>query len=170
MALALAGARVVASDYESIPLKLIEYAAKHLNPGDSEKKDQGQPHASISYMLLDMRDYETPLPAADLVVAADIMYEPRTGKAMARRAVEALKRGSKVLVGDSPGRPGRQTFLEELKLLGVSDAHFVDTVGFTCAGPRHDLICGKNSTSVSAVRQELEVAVLELDPSIHLPR
>lgn len=171
MALALAGTKkIIASDYESIPLKLLEYAAMNLNPTSYKETSQQQPHCAISYQLLDMRDYDTPLPSADLVVAADIMYEPKTGKAMAKRAVEALKRGSSVLIGDSPGRPGRQAFLEELKHLGITDAAFVDTVGYTCSGPRHELICGKDSTSVSAVRQEMEVAVMELNPNIHLPK
>ena len=178
MALALAGTkRIIASDYESIPLKLLEYAALNLNPTTTtiirqtaKETPQQQPLSSISYQLLDIRDYDTPLPRADLVVAADTMYEPKTGKAMAKRAVEALKRGSSVLVGDSPGRPGRQAFLDELKHLGITNAAFVDTIGYTCSGPRHELICGKDSTSVSAVRQEMEVAVMELIPCIHLPK
>lgn len=155
LALSLAGAKsVIATDYEDIPLRLLEYAANHLN--DEEGR--------IQYQLLDMRDYGSPLPKADLVVAADIMYEPKTGVAMAKRAVEAMKAGARVLVGDSPGRPGRQAFLEELKRLGVIDATFVDAIGFTCSGERHELICGKNSTSVSKEPQELVVALMELHP------
>ena len=165
LALSLAGTKqVIASDYETIPLALLEYAAINLNP-----MEEPQEH-SISYQLLDMRDYDSKLPPADLVVAADIMYEPKTGVAMAQRAVEALKRGSGVLVGDSPGRPGRQAFLDELKRLGVTNAAFVDTIGYTVSGPRHELICGKNSTSVSDTPQEMKVAVMELDPHVHLPK
>lgn len=160
LALSLAGAkRVIATDYEEIPLRLMEYAAKNLNGVTGQ----------IEYSLLDMRDYESKLPTADLVVAADIMYEPKTGIAMAKRAVEALKLGAKVLVGDSPGRPGRKAFLEELELLGVVKAAFVDTVGYTCSGERHELICGKGSTSVSKKPEELMVAIMELDPKVHLP-
>jgi len=171
LALSLAGAKhVIATDYETIPLKLMEYSARYLNPKIVSTNTclQIEDH-SISYQLLDMRDYSSPLPAADVVVATDIMYEPKTGTAMARRAVEALQRGSTVLVGDSPGRPGRQAFLEELKRLGVQDFAFVDTIGFTCSGPRHELICGKGSTSVSNNPQGMKVAVMQLDPNCHFP-
>lgn len=116
---------------------------------------------------LDMCDFDTLLPMADVVVAADVMYEPNTGSAVARRAVEALQRGSRVLVGDSPGRAGRPAFLKELKRLGVSAeaAKFVDAVGRTCSGPRHELICGKGSMSVSKTPQELAVAIVDLNPT-----
>ena len=103
-----------------------------------------------------------PLPPADLVVAADIMYEPVTGRAMARRAVEALQGGSRVLVGDSPGRAGRPAFLQELNELGVK-GEFVAVSGRTCSGDRHGLICGKDSSSVSESPKEMQVDVLDLD-------
>lgn len=118
---------------------------------------------------MDITDFDTPLPPADIVVAADIMYEPITGRAMAQRALEALKRGSRVLVGDSPGRAGRPAFLKALAELGITEATFVNTVGQTCSGPRNDLICGKDSMSVSAAPQDLEVAIMDLDPSTYLP-
>ena len=117
-----------------------------------------------------------------LLVAADIMYEPTTGRAMARRVGEALRLGFRVVIGDSPGRAGRPAFLEELKqLLNNVPEHYLefrDVVGRTCVGERHDLICGENSTSVTrpstgsfddytnADYRELSVAILDLDPSI----
>jgi len=109
-------ARVIATDYEDIPLRLLEHADAFLNDDDNDD-DGGDPSKvgklqKIETRLLDLCDHEThPLPDADIVVAADIMYEPVTGRAMARRAVEALKRGSRVLIGDSPGRAGRPAFL-----------------------------------------------------------
>lgn len=147
---------VLATDYEAIPLELLKYADAKLN---SKTKVQ------IETGLFDLCDESTALPQADLVVAADIMYEPKTGRAMARRAIEALQRGSRVLVGDSPGRAGRPAFLATLKESGVVNAEFVETVGRTCIGPRHDLICGKESLSVSEMPQELAVAILDLDPA-----
>ena len=51
-----------------------------------------------------------PLPEADDVVIADLLYEPLLAAAVARRALEAWKRGSRVVVGD-PDRAGRQDFL-----------------------------------------------------------
>jgi predicted nicotinamide N-methyase len=154
IAAALGGAKVLATDYEPLALTLTQYAAEQFH------------NLSIETKLLDMCDSDTLLPMADLVVAADIMYEPKTGVAMAHRAVEALRQGSRVIVGDSPGRPGRPAFLQALKDLGVSGATFFDTVGRTCSGPRHELICGKDSTSVSDTPQELPVAIMDLNPSM----
>jgi hypothetical protein len=93
------------------------------------------------------------------------MYEPLTGRAMAKRVWEALQRSSRILVGDSPGRAGRPAFMEELLCLGVTNAQFVDMVGQTCTGPRHELICGKGSKSVSRFPEDLVVAIMDLDPS-----
>lgn len=172
---AMAGAsRVIATDYEPIPLTLLEYAAQQLNPPPSLNNDNhnnnNNPRLTniIQTSLLDICDYDTPLPNAGIVVAADIMYEPFTGKAMAQRTYEALKRKSRVIVGDSPGRPGRPAFLKELERLGVTGPSvvFVEKVGRTCSGERHDLICGKNSRSVSEVPQDLEVAVMDLIPDL----
>jgi predicted nicotinamide N-methyase len=154
IAAAVGGATVVATDYETFALELTDYAARTFH------------NLEIRCQILDMCDYETPLPPADLVVAADIMYEPKTGIAMAHRTVEALKRGSRVIVGDSPGRPGRPAFLAKLKELGVVGAEFHETVGRTCSGPRHELICGKGSTSVSETPQDLSVALLDLNPTM----
>ena len=158
IAASLAGAGfVLATDYEEIPLKLLRYAAKN-NGVDSV----------IETAHFDLCGKE-PLPEADILVAADIMYEPATGIAMAARAVEGLRAGMKVWIGDSPGRAGRPAFLQELRRLGVFSAAFVDVVGSTVTGKRHDLICGKGSTSVSEHPQPLTIAIMELDPSSNLP-
>lgn len=184
MAACAGGARhVLATDYESIPLQLLQYAATHLNPNikfssggseiNSESESDNNSKSSngvvLECKLLDMCDTKTVLPYADWVVAADIMYEPATGRAMAVRALEALQNGSRVLIGDSPGRAGRPAFLKELERLGVKGAAFVDTVGSTVTGERHELICGKGSTTVSREPQELTVAIMELNPKLHLP-
>ena len=162
IAASLGGAsRVLATDYESVPLRLLQHAATHLNPTTTTNESA----TLISTAILDMSDHDaSPLPKADLVVAADVMYMPSTGRAMARRAVEALKRGSRVLVGDSPGRPGRPAFLEELDKLGVM-GEFVQVTGRTCCGERHDLICGDKSKSVSESPKEMAVDILDLDPT-----
>ena len=98
------------------------------------------------------------------------MYEPKTGRAMAHRTAEALKRGSRVIIGCSPGRPGRPAFHEELlKIMPGIDAKFIDMLGTTCSGPRHELICGKGSTSVSEKPKMLSVALMDLDPRKCLP-
>jgi predicted nicotinamide N-methyase len=182
MAACAGGARhVLATDYERIPLQLLQYAATNLNPNISFSSDDtdsdsnsrsnngGAEGVVLECKLLDMCDTKTVLPYADWVVAADIMYEPATGRAMAVRALEALQNGSRVLIGDSPGRAGRPAFLQELERLGVKGAAFVDTVGSTVTGERHELICGKGSTTNSREPQELTVAIMELDPKLHLP-
>ena len=70
-------------------------------------------------------------------------------------------------MGDSPGRAGRPAFLKTLHELGIDESvDFEETIGKTCSGPRHDLICGKGSTSVSETPQELSVALLDLKPSM----
>lgn len=161
---ALAAARggyqhVVATDYESVPLSLLGYGACHLN-GDVDLS------SIIAREMLNICDFSVPLPEADLVVAADIMYEPATGRAVARRVVEALSRGSRVVIGCSPGRPGRPAFLEELReIVPGIQADFVDAEGTTCSGERHNLICGEGSTSVSAQPKLLMVKVMDLCPS-----
>lgn len=160
IAAALGGAKkVIATDYEPLALKLTSYAAETFHSISS---------TTIETKILDMCDYDQPLPKVDLVVAADIMYEPKTGVAMAHRAVEALKNGSRVIVGDSPGRPGRPAFMKALEELGIEDAYFEETIGRTCTGPRHNLICGENSTSVSETPQDLSVAIMDLRPDMLL--
>ena len=156
LALAQAGAkRVLATDYEPLALAMTEYAAKTFE------------NVEIETQLFDLCDFKTPLPKDfDMVVAADIMYEPKTGSAMAHRVVEALQNNCTVIVGDSPGRAGRPMFLQTLKEFGIKEATFQDMVGRTCSGPRHDLICGKDSKSVSETPQELPVAIMHLEPSV----
>ena len=120
----------------------------------------------------DICDKSMKLPFADIIVAADIMYEPKTGKAMAMRAVEALKQNSTIIIADSPGRPGRINFLNELKDAYGINNEFVDYSGLKCVGYRNDLICGKNSTSMSSsndnksVEAGLDIAIMDLDPNI----
>lgn len=180
ISIAAAGAkRVLATDYEPLALALTRYAAESMN--NNNKIDQGCNVGSsnniksnsissrIETQLLDMCDTKQKyLPLRekkiDIVLAADVLYEPKTGKALAHRVVEALRHNCRVIVGDSPGRPGRPEFLNTLKSLGVEGAAFQEMVGFTCLGPRHELICGKGSTSVSEQTTELPIAILDLKP------
>ena len=64
------------------------------------------------------------LPAADVVVFADLLYEAELAQAAARRVAEAAAGGARVVVGD-PGRVGRATFERTLSLLGW-EAEFRD--------------------------------------------
>jgi predicted nicotinamide N-methyase len=62
-----------------------------------------------------------PLPPAEVVVIADLLYEPMLAAACARRVLEAWQRGSTVVVGD-PGRAGRPAFLRLLSDGGLAVA------------------------------------------------
>jgi len=177
-------AHVLATDYQPLPLQLLRYAAEHLNHEtrivEENDPDDDNSAATTSRLLdrldtahLDLNLYETqPLPSGDfdILVAADVLYAPATGVAVAHRAVEALRRGMRVWIADSPGRAGRPAFEAELaRLLGLDVVKFETVAGSTVTGPRHELICGPGSPSVSAVPRELAVDILELDPAIHGP-
>ena len=103
---ALGGAKqVLATDYEPLALALTRYAADNINTDSKSSSSK----IKIETQLLDLCALEEqPLPiqehGVDVVVAADIMHEPKTGIAMAHRAVEALRKNCRVIVGDSPGR------------------------------------------------------------------
>mmetsp|Transcript_26231 Transcript_26231/g.60316 ORF Transcript_26231/g.60316 Transcript_26231/m.60316 type:complete len:198 (-) Transcript_26231:110-703(-) len=153
---------IIATDYEPVALELARYAYERLNGYREGARN-------LSFELFDICDMSSPLPPADIVVAADVMYEPTTGAATAKRVVEALCRGSRVIVGDSPGRAGRPAFLKELrKHPGLESVDFVNTSGSKCIGERHELICGKESTSVRRDEHDdngsLDIAVLDLLP------
>ena len=191
---------VLATDYHELPLQLLQYAAQHLNceedhdPDLDDKNNNNNLHTAH----LDLCDYiKTPLPRpppetpADdhninnnidddddftLMVAADVLYEPATGVALAHRAVEALQRGMRVWIADSPGRAGRTALLQTLHELLDNDGDaptvltFRNVTGWTVTGERHELICGPHSRSVATnatTPQALDVAILELDPAQH---
>jgi len=155
-ALKAEAASVIAMDYEAVPLELLEFATRNLN---GEQTRQG----NLTTAQWNFCDFEAKLPQGiDIVVAADVMYEPAAGKAVACRVKEALDMGCDVLIGDSPGRAGRPAFLEQLRVLGLNEASFVSVVGSTVTGDRHELICGPTSTTVSDVPTDLEVAIMDL--------
>ena len=123
---------------------------------------------TIVTSLFDICNLSVPLPPADVVCAADILYEKSTGVALAKRCIEALERGSRVVIGCSPGRPGRPAFLEELRRSlnpnKMKDVDFVNVEGTTCSGERNSLICGEGSTSISVEPKKLLVALMDLKP------
>jgi len=154
---------ILATDYETVPLKLLD-AAYSLNQNDDNNIPTTTP---IVTSLFDICNLSVPLPPADIVCAADILYEKSTGIALAKRCIEALERGSRVVIGCSPGRPGRPAFLEELKRLlnpRLKEVDFVDVEGRTCTGERNSLICGEGSSSISDEPEMLIVALMDLTP------
>lgn len=129
----LLGAKsVIASDYNPLTLLMIEKAAD-IQPGGPLSRE------ILSTMLFNIKDISVPLPPADLIVIADVLYDKDLGIAVARRILEAMKRGSKIIVGDSPSRLGRPFMLAELAKAGV-DCKFVFVDGESVQGKRHSLI------------------------------
>ena len=105
-------------------------------------------------VVFDVCDHDHPLPKADITIAADVMYEPDTGIAMAHRAVEALQAGSRVIIGCSPGRKGRPFFEKELQnLLPELNVKFFEAKGTT------------GITSIDSTCSEIQsVALIDLIP------
>lgn len=109
---AMRGAEVLGVDIDGVALTLArETAAAN--------------HVTVRTEFFDVTA-AAPLPKADVVVVADLLYETELAVAVARRVVEALALGARVIVGD-PGRDGRRAFEAQLAASGVK-AHFVDHV------------------------------------------
>lgn len=98
------GARVIALDHDPFALRLIDLAAA----------DQ---RLTVETRRFDLEG-TSPLPRADLVVLADLLYDPDLARAAALRAAEALQHGASVLVGD-PDRVGRDVFARTLRSIGT---------------------------------------------------
>ena len=71
---------------------------------------------AVRTQQLDLGDSSVPLPPADLVIAADVLYDETLAAHVARRVHEAAARGSWVIVGDQDRGP-RKTFVRTLREL-----------------------------------------------------
>ena len=151
---ALAGCkRVIATDFNPLPLSLLEKGAE-LN-GVSER---------ITTQLFDVKAIEVQqVPRCDLLLVADMLYEPATAVAVAHRVVEAINsHASKVIVADSPNRPGRPDFTRTLNdLLKTQRIEFAAVRGETVTGVRHELISDKTSVD-PVISRELEMGLLQI--------
>ena len=97
LAAARAGAkRVVAADFNAVPLRLVAAAAE----------DQG---LAVDVARFDVGS-AAPLPPADVVAFADLTYETALAEAVAKRVLEARARGSHVLCATNPLRAGAAAF------------------------------------------------------------
>lgn len=110
LAAARLGAHAIALDHDPFSLRLIALAAEH----------QG---AEVETRRFDLHS-EEPLPPADVVVLADLLYDAALARSAARRVAEAADRGSRVVVGD-PGRLARAEFLRVLARHGL-EPDFLD--------------------------------------------
>ena len=150
LAAAMGGAAsVLATDYNMFSLSLLERA----------KTLQRQSVGSVlTTRFFDVKDLSVPLPDAEIVLVADMLYDPQLAVAVGKRVCEAYRRGSHVVVGNSPGRPGTPNFLAEVQGgLGFPVA-FSTAPGYTVTGYRHDLISGTST----AEERPLDTTILEL--------
>lgn len=128
------GAHVLATDYREEPFTLLRASA------DASSKRICRP-LHVDTRVFDIKSAE-PLPAGDVLVAADLLYLRSTSKALGYRCIEALRSGySTILVGDC-GRPGRVAFLEALQRAGYEE-QFTEVAGWAAVGERHELISSR---------------------------
>ena len=152
---ALGGAKKVhATDYNPLALSMLEKAV------EVNEVQKGVIHTS----LFDVKAHDKQaLPRCDLLLVADLLYEPATAVAVAKRVVEAITEyGAKVIIGDSPNRPGRPLLISTLReLLPDTAIEFTSVPGQSVVGERHDLISDKRS--VTEFPRALEMGLLELN-------
>jgi predicted nicotinamide N-methyase len=145
----LGASKVIATDYNPLTLRAIDLAAKL-------QISSPLPSEVLHTRILDIKDLSILLPAADIVVIADLMYDRSLGIAVANRILESTRRGSKVIIGDSPSRLGRPFMLAELHRNGV-ECEFKFVEGTTVLGNRHSLI-----SSTPAESKPISMGLLEL--------
>ena len=69
-------------------------------------------------MILDWRHLPIAIPAFDIVVGADVLYESAYGEVVARAIATTLARDGRALIAD-PGRVGSPAFFEALRDVGL---------------------------------------------------
>lgn len=104
MTAARLGARATALDHDADALDAIGAAAAAQS-------------LEIELIEFDMTS-DAPLPDADLLVCADVLYEAALARAAGARVVEAVRRGMRALVAD-PGREGRIQFDDVVESAGL---------------------------------------------------
>jgi predicted nicotinamide N-methyase len=101
-----AGFEVTASDYYDDAL-----AFARLNAAGN---GMPEPHT----MILDWRQMPDAIPAFDVVVGADVLYERPYGAVVARAIASTLAEGGRALIAD-PGRVGSPAFFDALRDVGL---------------------------------------------------
>ena len=143
--------RVICTDYNPFSLALVE-KAKYLQKYTFEMEN-------LTTQVFDVKDNSMQLPSADIVVIADLLYDESLGLAVAQRIYECVQRKSKVIIADSPGRPGRPYMLRKLStLLQSPSIDFKEVQGNTVTGFRHSLI----SNSATIQPESMPMGLLEL--------
>ena len=101
-----AGFDVTASDYYEDALSFARLNAS--------SNDLPEPHT----MVLDWRHLPDAIPAFDVVVGADVLYERAYGPVFARAIASTLAQGGRALIAD-PGRVGSPEFFAALHDVGL---------------------------------------------------
>jgi len=104
LAAATVGAHVIALEIDPVARTLLAEAAR-------------RQQLDIEVRAFDLCS-TTPLPPADLLICADLLYEKPLAEATARRAFEAWVAGAEIWVGD-PARIGRSAFERGLAERGL---------------------------------------------------
>jgi predicted nicotinamide N-methyase len=99
------GAHVLAADIHPLSLAMVQLAAERQNFSD------------VRTMLFDIEGKDA-LPTCDMLIAADILYEPLLAKKVAFRCLEAIERNMSLVVAN-PDRVARDHFVEVLEEHGV---------------------------------------------------
>lgn len=97
---------VYATDYNEFTVELLRKAYEIQHKSLDKKLEFG---------IFDLTDTKSDLPEASMYVYADVLYNPKLGRVVAKRIAEAVNRNKTVILGDSPGRVGRPYMLQELK-------------------------------------------------------
>ena len=151
LAATLSGAQsVLATDYSLFSLSLLD-KAKTLQLS-------AIPEGVLTTQFLDVKDFSKPLPPADIVVIADLLYDKGLAVAVGKRVCEAYKRGSLVIVGNSPGRCGTDDMLHTCKEILGFEVFFRKMIGQTVIGHRHDLI----GSTATLTPQAIDTTLLEI--------
>lgn len=151
LAASLSGAKsVLATDYSLFSLSLLD-KAKTLQLVNI-------PAGVLTTQFFDVKDFSKPLPPADIVVIADLLYDKGLAVAVGKRVCEAYKRGSLVIVGNSPGRCGTDDMLHTCKEILGFEVFFRKMAGQTVIGHRHDLI----GSTATLTPQAIDTTLLEL--------
>ena len=106
VAAAKAGYRVTATDYYEDACRFTRANVWRATGAECEAR------------MVDWRAMPEDLGYFDLVLASDVLYEPRYAELVSRAIVRTLARGGVALVAD-PGRLAAPAFLEEVRELGL---------------------------------------------------
>ena len=118
------GATVIATDVAPLSLALLDAGARmqvsNKHSSAEECCDRTPFRGSLESRLFDVCNESLDLPPCDILVSADMLYNPVLTAAVARRCIEAVEvHGAGLLVTSPPGRSGEQRFLRLLEGSGV---------------------------------------------------